>query len=154
MSRSIFSIARLYNENNSRPYFFAVALTSGLASFPALSDTVLQVTAWGGPNHEVNIHIWPTWGKWVEEATDGRVTVNITHDMGPPGSQMAIVADGIADVGYFFHGYNPGRFELTKLPELPTFEDYSSEIASAAYWYTHQNSSRMPMSTAVSSRWD
>lgn len=117
--------------------FSAVALTSGVVSFPALSDTVLQVSAWGGPNHEVNTHMWTTWSKWVEEATDGRVTVNVTHDMGPPGSQMAMVADGIADVGYFFHGYNPGRFELTKFPELPTFKDYSSEVASAAYWHTY-----------------
>lgn len=111
-----------------------------LSSFQgaAAADTVLQVSTWAGPNHGVNTIVWPTWGKWVEEATDGRVSVNVTHDLGPPNAQMELVADGVADVTWLFHGLMPGRFELTKLPEFPTFEDFSSENASVAYWRTHQ----------------
>ena len=103
----------------------------------AAASTELQVSTWAGPNHGVNTIVWPTWGSWVEEATEGRVTVNVVHDMGPPGSQMELIADGVADVTWLFHGLMPGRFELTKLPELPTFEDFSSESASVAYWRTH-----------------
>lgn len=99
--------------------------------------TELQVSTWAGPNHGVNTIVWPTWGSWVEEATDGRVTINVIHDMGPPDAQMELVADGVADATWLFHGLMPGRFELTKLPELPTFEDFSSEAASVAYWRTH-----------------
>lgn len=104
----------------------------------AAANTTLQVSTWAGPNHGVNTIVWPTWGSWVEEATEGRVTVNVVHDMGPPDAQMELVADGVADVTWLFHGLMPGRFELTKLPELPTFEDFSSEAASVAYWRTHQ----------------
>lgn len=107
------------------------------ASQGAAADTVLQVSTWAGPNHGVNTIVWPTWGQWVEEATDGRVTVNVVHDMGPPNAQMELVADGVADATWLFHGLMPGRFELTQLPELPTFEDFSSEAASVAYWRTH-----------------
>lgn len=108
-----------------------------LGAFQGAAATELQISTWAGPNHGVNTIVWPTWGKWVEEATEGRVTVNVVHDMGPPNAQMELIADGVADVTWLFHGLMPGRFELTKLPELPTFEDFSSEAASVAYWRTH-----------------
>ncbi|MEQ5800536.1 TRAP transporter substrate-binding protein [Halomonas sp. H10-9-1] len=113
-------------------------LTAAVMSSTALAETTLTISTWAGPNHGINTMVWPTWGAWIEEATEGRVKVNVVHDMGPPDSQMEIIADGIADATWIFHGYNAGRFELTKLPEFPTFEDFSSENASAAYWQTHQ----------------
>lgn len=116
----------------------AGTLTAAIMSTSALAETTLTISTWAGPNHGINTIVWPTWGAWIEEATEGRVTVDVVHDMGPPDSQMAMVADGIADATWVFHGYNAGRFELTKLPEFPTFEDFSSENASAAYWRTHQ----------------
>jgi TRAP-type C4-dicarboxylate transport system substrate-binding protein len=113
-------------------------LTAAIMSTSALAQTTITVSTWAGPNHGINTMVWPTWKAWIEEATEGRVTVEVVHDMGPPASQMEIVADGIADATWVFHGYNTGRFQLTKLPEFPTFEDFSSENASAAYWRTHQ----------------
>ena len=113
-------------------------LTAAIMSTSAMAQTTITVSTWAGPNHGINTMVWPTWKSWIEEATEGRVTVDVVHDMGPPASQMEIVADGIADATWVFHGYNTGRFQLTKLPEFPTFEDFSSENASAAYWRTHQ----------------
>src|SRR5690606_3264232 len=69
---------------------------------------------------------------------EGRVTLNVVHDMGPPTAQMDLIADGVADVTWFFQGFIPGRFVLTQLPEFPVFRDYSSEAGSAAYWRTHE----------------
>lgn len=113
-------------------------MTLGLISQGAFADTTtIEVSTWGGATYEINTVVWPTWGKWVEEATEGRVTINVTHDLGSPDVQMDMVADQIADMTFFFHGYQPGRFLLTKLPEIPTFEDFSSEVASAAYWNTY-----------------
>lgn len=111
------------------------ALTLG--AFQGAAATELRVSTWAGPNHGVNTIVWPTWAQWVEDATEGRVTVSVEHDMGPPNAQMELIADGVADVTWLFHGLMPGRFELTKLPELPTFENFSSEAASVAYWRTH-----------------
>lgn len=105
---------------------------------PALAQTTLTVSTWGGPNHGVNTIVWPTWKAWIEEATEGRVTVDVVHDMGPPAAQMEIVADGIADASWIFHAHMAGRFLATQLPEFPTFEEFSSEDAAAAYWHTHQ----------------
>ncbi|HSH57790.1 MAG TPA: TRAP transporter substrate-binding protein [Halomonas sp.] len=113
-------------------------LTAAVMSSTALAETTLTISTWAGPNHGINSMVWPAWGAWIEEATEGRVKVDVVHDLGPPVAQMEIIADGIADATWIFHGYNAGRFELTKLPEFPTFEDFSSENASAAYWRTHQ----------------
>ncbi|MCE8035127.1 TRAP transporter substrate-binding protein [Billgrantia tianxiuensis] len=114
------------------------ALIAATLGVSAQAQTTITVSTWAGPNHGINTIVWPTWKAWIEEATEGRVTLDVVHDMGPPASQMEIVADGVADATWVFHGYNTGRFELTKLPEFPTFEDFSSENASAAYWRTHQ----------------
>ncbi|MBZ0331542.1 TRAP transporter substrate-binding protein [Halomonas sp. ANAO-440] len=105
---------------------------------PALAQTTITVSTWGGPNHGVNTIVWPSWKAWIEEATEGRVTVEVVHDMGPPAAQMEIVADGIADASWIFHAHMAGRFLATQLPEFPTFEEFSSEDAAAAYWHTHQ----------------
>lgn len=113
-------------------------LTAATLSSQALAQTTINVSSWGGPNHGINTIVWPTWKSWIEEATEGRVTLQVTEDLGPPAAQMALVADGVADASWIFHGHMAGRFELTQLPEFPTFEDFSSEAASAAYWRTHQ----------------
>ncbi|QTF92685.1 TRAP transporter substrate-binding protein [Halomonas sp. BM-2019] len=123
---------------SSRLALGAVALTGLVASLPALAQTTLTVSTWGGPNHGINTLVWPTWGAWIEEVTEGRVTVEVVHDMGPPASQMEMVADGIADASWIFHAHMAGRFLATQLPEFPTFEEFSSEDASAAYWHTHR----------------
>lgn len=114
------------------------ALAATALSSQALAQTTITVSTWGGPNHGINTIVWPTWKAWIEEATEGRVTVDVVHDMGPPQSQMEMVADGIADASWIFHAHMAGRFLATQLPEFPTFEDFSSEEASAAYWHTHQ----------------
>ncbi|MDI5889818.1 TRAP transporter substrate-binding protein [Halomonas rhizosphaerae] len=113
-------------------------LAAAILSSTALAQTTINVSSWGGPNHGINTIVWPTWKAWIEEATEGRVTLQVTEDLGPPAAQMALVADGVADASWIFHGHMPGRFELTKLPEFPTFEDFSSEVASSAYWETFE----------------
>lgn len=120
---------------------FALGLLAALvmaAPATAQKQMVINVSTWGGPTHGVNTIVWPTWKQWIEEATDNRVTLNLIHDMGPPTAQMDLIADGVADVTWFFQGFVPGRFALTQLPEFPTFQEFSSEAGSAAYWRTHQ----------------
>ncbi|MBB3190143.1 TRAP transporter substrate-binding protein [Halomonas cerina] len=125
--------------NKSARLIMGAMSVAGMAfSLPTLAQTTINVSSWGGPNHGINTIVWPTWKAWIEEATEGRVTLQVTEDLGPPDAQMALVADGVADASWIFHGHMPGRFELTKLPEFPTFEEFSSEAASAAYWRTHQ----------------
>lgn len=63
-----------------------IALTSLLLSFSRLSyaETVMRIASWLPPTHVQNAVVWPTWGKWIEAATDGRVKVMIEYGLGRP----------------------------------------------------------------------
>ncbi|MGF1909447.1 TRAP transporter substrate-binding protein [Vibrio kasasachensis] len=112
-------------------------LLMGSMSANAAPEKVIKVSTWGSPNHGINKVVWPTWGEWIEEATEGRVTLKVEYDLAPPHTQIDVVTDGIGDVTWIFHGHKAGRFKLTQLPEIPTFiEGTSSELMSQAYWRT------------------
>ena len=105
-----------------------VSLTAGfvlagsvLAATTAMSQEVMRISSWLPPSH-VNTEIFPTWIKWIEEATEGRVTGVVEFDLASPPAQIDLVTDGGADASWIFHGYNPGRFVTTKLIELPGYK--------------------------------
>src|SRR3546814_2083503 len=78
------------------------------------------------------------WAQKVEEATNGRVKINILpKPIASPGATFDAIKNGVADIGYSVHGYMPGRFTLTKIVELP-FIGNSSEAISVAYWRVHE----------------
>lgn len=121
----------------SRLVLAAVA-ASGLvlaagALAPAAAQTTLRVSNWLPPSHPLVADIVVPWGEAVEEATDGRVTVEVMQaPIGRPPAQYDLVRDGAADVGYGVHGYTPNRFALTTIAELPFLAD-SAEALSVAY---------------------
>ncbi|GEM79684.1 TRAP transporter substrate-binding protein [Vibrio superstes] len=113
-------------------------LLIGSFSAQAAPEKIIKISTWGSPNHGINKVVWPTWGAWIEEATDGRVGIKIEYDLAPPHTQIDVVTDGIGDATWIFHGHKAGRFQLTQLPEIPTFsEGSSSELMSQAYWRTY-----------------
>ena len=81
----------------------------------------------------MNSEMWPTWGKWIEEATEGRVTIKLEYGMGHPKSMFDLVEDGVVDASFSYHGYVPGRFQLPQIAELPGM-NVNAEIASTALW--------------------
>ena len=116
---------------------FAAAAAIAVSGLSAKAETVIRVSSWAPPTHGINAIVWPTWGKWVEEATEGRVKVKVEYGLAPPPAQLDVVRDGIADATWIFHGYNPGRYVLTQIVELPGLGT-SAEAASVAYWRVHQ----------------
>ena len=107
-----------------------------LAAAPAGAETVLKISSWAPPTHFVNATIWPTWGKWISEATEGRVTTKIEYKLASPLKQFGVVRDGIADAGWIFHGYNT-RYVATQIVEMPNLGT-SAEAAGVAYWKIHE----------------
>ena len=103
---------------------------------PASSQEVLNISSWAPPTHLMNAGVWPTWGKWVEEATEGRVTTKIEYGLASPLKQFELVRDGVADAAWIFHGYNT-RYVATQVVEMPNLGT-SAEAASVAYWRVHQ----------------
>lgn len=97
----------------------------------------MHVATWLPPAHLQNSVVWPTYGQWIEEATDGRVKIKLEYGLGHPKSMFELVEDGVADASWSFHGYVPGRFKLTSIVELP-MHDVDAEAASVAHWRIHQ----------------
>lgn len=120
----------------------AAALIAGIVGMtPAASAAgaeTLRVANWLPPSHPIVRDMVQPWAASVEEATDGRVTVEILDaPLGPPPAHFDMAADGIADVTFGVHGYTPGRFTLTQMVEVPFLGD-SAEALSVAYWRVHE----------------
>ena len=110
----------------------------GLSS-PAIwaSQTQLRIATWLSPNHTMNKDVLPTWGEWIEEATEGRVKVQLEYNVGHPKSLVDMVEDGAVDASWTFHGYLPGRFRLPQMAELPNISS-SPEAVSVAHWRVNE----------------
>ena len=111
-------------------------LAGALAAAPSGAETVLKISSWAPPTHPMNSVVWPTWGKWVSDATEGRVTTKIEYKLASPLNQFALVRDGIADAAWIFHGYNT-RYVASQVVEMPDLGT-SAEAASVAYWKVHE----------------
>lgn len=107
------------------------------AAMPAVAQTKLTIGSWAPPTHHINADLLPTWGKWVQEATKGRVTFEIKYNLAPPPRQFDAARDGVQDVAWIFHGYTPGKFVATQVMELPGLAA-GAEAGSIAYWRVHQ----------------
>ena len=124
---------------NSYKILFGITLAASslLMAGKLVAKEVIHVHSWLPPAHTMNANVLPTWGKWIEQATEGRVTIKIEYPGGHPKSALDNVADGVFQAGWTFHGYFPGRFKLTKIVELPGL-GVGADKASAAYWQVHQ----------------
>ncbi len=111
----------------------AMASSILVASGQVMAEKVMRVGSWLPPMHTMNKDVLPTWGKWISEATEGRVSLKIEYPGGHPKAFLDNVQDGVFDAGWTFHGYFPGRFKLTKIVELPGL-GAGAEAASAAHW--------------------
>ncbi|SFE27406.1 TRAP transporter substrate-binding protein [Roseivivax sediminis] len=115
----------------------AVALAAASVSVSA-QETTLRLSNWLPPSHPIVKDIVVPWAEDVEEATEGRVTVEILDAaLGPPPAHFDLAATGAADVTYAPHGYTPGRFGLTDIAELPLITP-SSTALSVAYQRVHE----------------
>lgn len=114
------------------------AVSLGLAlSGAAIAETTMRVASWLPPTHPQNAVVFPTWKKWIEEATEGRVKVEIEYGMGHPKTMFELVEDGVVDASWSYHGYVPGRFKLTQAVEQPLLGT-SAEAASVAHWRVNE----------------
>ncbi len=112
-------------------------VTVGAVSSAIAADVTLTISSWAPPSHGINAVMWPKLIKMMEEATDGRVSGRIKYKLGSPPAQFDLIQDGVADMSWIFHGYNPGRFVTTKIVELPGYKG-SAKSASAAYWKAYE----------------
>lgn len=113
---------------------FAVASFAGGAK----AEVTLTLSSWLPPKHPIVADMIVPWIKEVEAASNGNIKIKIlAKALGKPPSSFDLAKDGIADITYGVHGYQPGRFLLTKAVEMP-FLGNSAEATSVAYWRVYK----------------
>lgn len=113
----------------------AAAVAASLFTLPA-GATELRFSSFEPPVAFLTANVFPEWGRRVEEATKGEVTVKMFPGgtLGrSPAQQLKLVADGVADVAFIVPGYNPGVFPGVTVGELP-YTVTSAEAGSVAMW--------------------
>lgn len=114
------------------------SLATAMGVSAAQAETVLNASIWVPPTHPVHAGMIKPWAEKVEAATNGNVRVNILPKaVAGPAQHFDVVREGQADLGFHVHGYNPGRFVLTKAAEFP-FLGNSAETTSVAYWRIYE----------------
>ena len=104
----------------------------------AQAETTFTLSSWLPPGHPIVADMIKPWAKAVEEETGGNVKIRIlSKPLGAPPAHFDLAKDGVADITYGVHGYQPGRFLLTKAIELP-FLGNTAEAMSVAYWRIHE----------------
>ncbi len=106
------------------------AALSGPAA--AQAPMVWKFSNWLPPTHPASEHVIKVWAKQVEEATQGRVKVDVISPLGAPPAHLDLVKNGVADAAGITTAYTAGRFALLKGLELPFMSDQNSAMSIAA----------------------
>ncbi|WP_150522509.1 TRAP transporter substrate-binding protein [Roseibium sediminis] len=116
----------------------ALIAASAFIGGAASAETTLTLSSWLPPSHPIVANMIVPWTEEVEKATGGNVKVKILpKPLGKPPAHFDIAKDGLADVSYGVHGYQPGRFVMTKAVEMPLLGD-NATATSVAYWRIHE----------------
>lgn len=114
---------------------FCAALALSLTAGTSHADTTkLSMSSWLPSTHPLVTDVFIPWIEDIKKVTEGRVeVVMLPSPLGHPKAHYDLARDGQADITYSTHGFNPGRFKLTEMFELP-FSGDSAETTSVATW--------------------
>lgn len=114
--------------------YAAALVASTIGASVAHAQTTLTVSSWLPPKHVIVAQMLMPWIDSVKEATQGRVEIRVLpKPLGKPPAHFDIAREGTADITYGIQGYQPGRFVLTNIAEMPFLGD-DAEAISVAYW--------------------
>lgn len=99
-------------------------------------STELSVSSWLPMGHHINAGILEPYATRIYEATEGRVKLNfLSKALGVPAEHFELARKGLADITWSNFTYEPKRFAVFTLFELPLLSS-SSEVSSMAAWNT------------------
>ena len=96
------------------------------------ADKELIISSWAAPVHTMNKDIFPWMISEMERCSGGSLSAKIEYGLAPPPAQYDTVRDGVADFGWIVYGYTPGKFETTKIAELPGNGGNAEDMSLAA----------------------
>jgi TRAP-type C4-dicarboxylate transport system substrate-binding protein len=116
------------------------ALAAAALIQPALAaDTpvVLRTSIWLPPAHPL-VPTTKAWSDDMEKESGGSVKLQIypSEQLGKAFDHYDMARDGIADITYVNPGYQPGRFPIISIGQIPfTFKDARTGTAALDSWY-------------------
>jgi TRAP-type C4-dicarboxylate transport system substrate-binding protein len=115
----------------------AVGLTGVLSVTCAHAQTKLTLNHYVGVNHPFVKTILGPWGQKVEEATQGRVRIEIPRaPLTPVQSAWSSVETGVADIAIIHDSFERQRLEMMQIAFLPGMGAASTKTA-MALWDTY-----------------
>ncbi len=117
----------------------SLCLAAGLA-FPALAQDKqvdLKISLWVPPAHPL-VPATKAWADDIEKASGGTIksTVFPSEQLGKAFDHYDMARDGIADVTYVNPGYQPGRFPIIAVGQIPfMFADGHKGTQALDAWY-------------------
>jgi TRAP-type C4-dicarboxylate transport system substrate-binding protein len=109
-----------------------IAALCALLPLSVSAQTVWRYSNWLPPTHPVTTGVVHVWAKQVEQATQGRVRIEVLSPFGAPPSHFDLVRNGVADASSITTSYTAGRFPLLKGLELPFLSDSNFAMSVAA----------------------
>jgi TRAP-type C4-dicarboxylate transport system substrate-binding protein len=118
----------------------AAGLLAPLAATPAMAQDKpvdLKISIWLPPAHPL-VPATKAWADDITKASGGTIKSAIfpSEQLGKAFDHYDMARDGIADITYVNPGYQPGRFPVIAVGQLPfTFADADKGTAALDQWY-------------------
>lgn len=117
--------------------FFLLTIIAFISVSTSHAQMKLRLSVLWPPQHP-HTKLFEEWGKEVEKATNGRVTVTVfaSSTLSPPMQVYDNTVKGVVDVGTALLAYAPGRLPLSEVLQLPLgYRDgyQGSKLANAYY---------------------
>jgi TRAP-type C4-dicarboxylate transport system substrate-binding protein len=118
---------------------FIFGFAQGIAGSAFAQDKVadLRFSIWLPPAHPL-VPAAKEWAEDIAKASGGtiRITVFPSEQLGKAFDHYDMARDGIVDIAYVNPGYQPGRFPIIAIGEIPfTFDDARKGTAALDSWY-------------------
>ena len=121
----------------SAALFFALALGITIPAFAEDKEVDLRLSLWVPPAHPLTSAA-KAWAEDIAKASNGtiKVTVFPSEQLGKAFDHYDMARDDIADIAYVNPGYQPGRFPIIAIGQMPfMFGDARKGTAALDSWY-------------------
>jgi TRAP-type C4-dicarboxylate transport system substrate-binding protein len=125
----------------ARTLMAGVVMTAGAvaggSAFAQDKTFNLKISLWVPAQHSL-FPAYKAWGESIEKASGGTIKTTMfpAEQLGKAFDHYDMAKDGIADVVYVNPGYQPGRFPVIAIGQVPfTFKDGRKGTAALDSWY-------------------
>src|SRR5580693_3310150 len=125
-------------EMSMRKAILALLLAASVTPALAQDKTVnMKVSLWVPPAHPL-VPATQAWAADIEKASGGTIKISVfpSEQLGKAFDHYDMARDGIADITYVNPGYQPGRFPIIAIGQMPfMFGDARKGTAALDSWY-------------------